>query len=202
MGDPRTRRRTRLVRRWTKDTMSQTWRMRAAQRRRAGRAEALTRTLGPTPAPVWCVVANMVAERSYGLGGVERRRGTKHFAPGAKVYCLKPLWDWYPYRKQQGSLMVIGRARHTHRYIAIVIRAVCLTNWRVRLVYSPHVIREMVRVNYEGSADLGYTPEDVVAKGWVWDGTPESKQLVEHIVQTMRERLPYLRGETHTDTTM
>jgi hypothetical protein len=110
MGDPRTRRRTRLVRRWTKDTMSQTWRMRAAQRRRAGRAEALTRTLGPTPAPVWCVVANMVAERSYGLGGVERRRRTKHFAPGAKVYCLKPLWDWYPYRKQQGSLMVIGRA--------------------------------------------------------------------------------------------
>jgi len=201
MDGPRMRRRARLVRRRTKDTMSQTWRIRAAQLQRIRRAEALMWALGHTPTPVWCAVANVVAERPYGIDGAERRRGTKHFAPGAKVYCLKPLWDWYPYRKQQGHLMVIGRARHTHRYIAIVIRAVWLTNWRVQLVYSPHVIREMVRINYEMGADLGYTYEDVLAKGWVWDGTPESKQLAEHIVQTMRERLLYLRGEMHTDTT-
>ncbi|MGC9666090.1 hypothetical protein ACNTMW_05970 [Planosporangium sp. 12N6] len=33
--------------------------------------------------PVWCIVANVVDERSYGPGGAERRRGLKLFWPGA-----------------------------------------------------------------------------------------------------------------------
>jgi len=36
--------------------------------------------------PIWCPVAHMVAERPYGPGGGETKRGSRHFAPGAKLY--------------------------------------------------------------------------------------------------------------------
>jgi hypothetical protein len=42
--------------------------------------------------PVWCPVANVVRERTYGPGGKEIRRGSKHFAPGAKLYCYPSQW--------------------------------------------------------------------------------------------------------------
>jgi len=42
--------------------------------------------------------------------------------------------------------MVIGHIRKTHRLIAVVLRSAWLTNWRVRMVYSPYVMRVMVRV--------------------------------------------------------
>ena len=40
-------------------------------------------------APVWCPVATMRAERPYGPGGQETKRGSRHFAPGAKLYCTR-----------------------------------------------------------------------------------------------------------------
>jgi hypothetical protein len=43
---------------------------------------------------VWCIVANIVHERPYGPGGQEVRRGTKHFAPGAKVVILDFSGAW------------------------------------------------------------------------------------------------------------
>jgi hypothetical protein len=39
----------------------------------------------PTVTPVWCPLANVVAERRSGPGGAEVRQGTRHFTPGAKV---------------------------------------------------------------------------------------------------------------------
>jgi hypothetical protein len=46
--------------------------------------------------PIWAPVANIVEERSYGPGGAEARRGTKHFQPGAKVYVNMRLGHFKP----------------------------------------------------------------------------------------------------------
>ena len=84
------------------------------------------------------------------------RRGTKHFSPGAKVYCFHALWgDGYEH------VQVVGRHRGSHRYFKMIVSSRYLINWRVELVYSPHVIRE-----FEGH----------------WDGSEKSKELAEKIV--------------------
>ena len=127
--------------------------------RRESREEAPP---GRQPGPVWCVVANVVAERPYGEGGKETRRGTKHFAPGARLYCLPPLWgDGYE------KINVVGRHRGSHRYVTMVVRSRWLTNWRAALVHSPHVV----------AALAGH-----------WDGSERSKERAEALVETMSKR--------------
>ncbi|WP_257388913.1 hypothetical protein [Tahibacter caeni] len=114
------------------------------RRRFAGRAaRRSTDALGvPPPAaetPVWCVAANIVHERAYGPGGAEKRRGTRQFAPGAKVYVFSYFWG------MGGDMVtVVGRQRKTKRYITLSMRADHLANWRAELVYSPHVIRQIL----------------------------------------------------------
>jgi hypothetical protein len=108
--------------------------------------EAQTVTPGPLRSdntlrligPIWCPVANIVEERSYGPGGVEKRRGTSHFQPGAKVYVRVRVGSG-----DKTSFEVIGRRRASHRYLTMVVRASWLTRWRVELVYSPHVIEQI-----------------------------------------------------------
>lgn len=108
------------------------------------------------PDPVWCVVANVREETPVGEGDREKQRGSKHFEPGAKVYCFRPLWgDGYE------NVKVVGRHRGSHRYVTMVIDSKYLINWRAELVYSPHVIGEM--------------------KGY-WDGTRKSRKRAESLV--------------------
>ena len=106
--------------------------------------------------PIWCIVANVVAERSYGPGGIETRRGTTHFAAGAKVYFRPGDWS-----DGTDKPVVIRRHRNSHRYVTMVISSEWLTNWRVELIYSPHVIKELA----------GY-----------WDGSRDSKARAEKIM--------------------
>src|SRR5690349_20283274 len=87
---------------------------------------------------IWCVVGNIVNERASGIGGLEIRPGTKHFPPGAKVYCCPPLWD-----DGYENILVIGRHRGSHRYATMVIKSDWVENWRIQLVYSPHIINEL-----------------------------------------------------------
>ena len=83
------------------------------------------------------LVGNVIDERPYGEGGKETRRGTKHFAPGAKVYCLPAV-----YTKHGGDpLFAIGRHRKSGRFISLMIRREWVTNLRARLVYHPDVRR-------------------------------------------------------------
>lgn len=100
--------------------------------------------------PAWCVVANVVMERPYGPGGLEKRRGTKHFAPGAKVYVYVFFWG------VGGEIVtVMGRHRKSHRFIQLSMPAKHLANWRAELVYSPAVAK-VIRENAEfGSLDAG-----------------------------------------------
>jgi hypothetical protein len=118
-----------------------------------------------TVGPVWCAVGTIVSSRPYGPGGQEHRGGTKHFAPGAKVYYtgihlvgVDPL-----------SIEVVGRHRASHRFVKMVIRAEWVTRWRVELVYSPHLIREL----------------------WpTWDGTQEAKARATEAIAIVKVYCP------------
>jgi hypothetical protein len=106
--------------------------------------------------PIWCPVANMVRERPYGPGRSEIKHGSKHFAPGAKLYPFSVM-GWFSHVQ----VRVVGRHRGSHKYVTMIVRAAWLTDWRVDLVYSPHVISQI----------------------WpAWDGTQESKARAEEFV--------------------
>jgi len=127
-----------------------------------------------------------VAERRAGHGVVAIRRGTKHFAPGAKVYCLPPLWDAYHKCRGVDHIVVVGRHRRSHRYIALVMPTEWLTNWRVQLVYSPAVKRRMVHAVWERRAWLGPTVANLRAGKLIWDGSADSKARAEQRAAWMR----------------
>lgn len=137
-------------------------------------------------APAWCLVANVVAERRTGPGGGTVRRGTKHFAPSAKVYCLPPLWDSYHKVRGVDHILVVGRHRRSHRYMALVMPTEWLTNWRVQLVYSPTVIQCMVHAVRERRIWLDPTDDDLCAMKVMWDGSADSKARAEHLAAWMR----------------
>lgn len=100
--------------------------------------------------PAWCVAANVVMERAYGPGGAETRRGTRHFAPGAKVFVYAFFWGM-----AGESVTVMGRHRKSHRFIQLSMSAKHLANWRAELVYSPTVAK-VIRENAEfGSLQAG-----------------------------------------------
>jgi hypothetical protein len=61
-----------------------------------------------------------------------------------------------------------------HSYITIVIRTEWLAQWRVQLVYSPHVIREIMR----GTRHLRWEAR--------WNGTAAAKDRAERLVAWMR----------------
>src|SRR5262245_38326795 len=105
--------------------------------------------------PVWCMVGNIVEDRPYGPGGLERRSGTKHFRAGAKVYCFPPLWG-DGYRK----IKVIGHHRKSNKLVTMVIDSKWIVNRRAELVYSPAIIRR-----FEGR----------------WDGADRSRSLAERL---------------------
>src|SRR5262245_52618161 len=112
-----------------------------------GRSESYSE---PGSGPAWCTVANVVIERGHGPGGLERRSGTKHFKPGAKVYVFFFYWGVGGER-----VTVLGHHRKSGRLIQIVMPAKHLANWRAELVYSP-TISKVIRENPEfGRLDAG-----------------------------------------------
>jgi len=121
--------------------------------------------------PAWCVAANIILERSCGPGGVEKRRGTKHFAPGAKVYVYDVFWGM-----GGQTVSVIGRHRRSKRFIQLHMASKNLANWRTELVYSPTVAK-LIRKGYEfGSLDAGsdrarIRAEEIV-EGFIRKGAP------------------------------
>jgi hypothetical protein len=108
----------------------------------------------------------MGAERLFGYrDATETRAGTRHFAPGARLY----LRHGFNYTTRRGSedydIEVVGRHRATRRFVRLVVRASWLENWRVDLVYSPTVIQLL----------LPY-----------WDGTAESKVEAAYRVASLK----------------
>jgi hypothetical protein len=94
------------------------------------------------PSPIWSLVANVVDTRRYGPGGAEIRRGLRIFPGGAKVYLAGRFHC-------ADALPVVGLSRRPHRLVNAVVDARFLTNWRLRTVYSPAVLRALA------AADVG-----------------------------------------------
>jgi hypothetical protein len=88
----------------------------------------------------WCVVANVAQETAQGPGGLEIRAGTKHFAAGAKLWVLPPQWG-----DGGDKLFVVGRHRGSRGLIRLVVQRRHLTAFRVRMIYSPAVLRSILR---------------------------------------------------------
>ncbi|NJC74164.1 hypothetical protein HC031_31285 [Planosporangium thailandense] len=108
--------------------------------------------------PVWSIVANVVDERPYGPGGAERRRGLKLFRPGAKVYVVDGF-DGMGYE----TVTVVGQVRKSSRFSTVHVPAKHLTNWRVRLVYSPAALRQIAEIRWGGRG--GFWLRDVADTG-------------------------------------
>src|SRR5688500_15445031 len=89
----------------------------------------------------WCLVGNVVDEHEFGETK-EVRRGSKHFTPGTKVYCLPPQWDGHE------KTVVVGLARGSRRWITVVMPTFLITGWRAKVVYKPAVLRRL-RAGYK-----------------------------------------------------
>lgn len=86
---------------------------------------------------IWGLVGNIVEKHPFGENK-EIRYGTKHFLPNAKVYILPSIWD-DGYEK----LRVIGRHRKTNKYVCMIIKTKYITNFRLKKIYSPYIIKAM-----------------------------------------------------------
>lgn len=85
---------------------------------------------------IYCLVGNVIKNN---LATEENLRGTKHFSPGTKIYCYPPRWgDGYE------KIKVIGLHRKSKKMITIIIASKTITNWRLKAVYNPYIIKEML----------------------------------------------------------
>jgi hypothetical protein len=76
----------------------------------------------------FCVMANILEETAHGEGGLELRRGVRHFPPGAKVWVLPPQWG------DGGDQLVIAahhRGTHGRGFARMVLARRHLTGFRV-----------------------------------------------------------------------
>ena len=85
--------------------------------------------------PVWCVIANVVQERSFGPQGADTRSGTRAFRAGAKVHIVGA------HHGTCETVVAIGRYRGSNRYSKVVTNVRHLENFRHGLAYSPAVRR-------------------------------------------------------------
>lgn len=121
---------------------------------------------------VWCAVANGIAERPYGPGGLLRRSGTKHFRPGAKVHVRGVYWGM-----GGESLEVVAHHRGSGRLVAMVIRSEWLTNWRVKRIFEPGVVARL-------RAAPGTTGTTRHGEAFCrWDDSDDSYRRAEEIVK-------------------
>lgn len=131
--------------------------------------------------PVWAIVANVAEERGYGPGGAETRRGLRKLRPNAKVYVIGGF-DGLDFAT------VVGRARGDNRYLTIHVPTRHLRKFRVQLVYSPHVIRQ---IRYaEQRVWFDYHDKDRGFQG----GTEACRQNLERIVDALWWRLDVIRA--------
>ena len=117
---------------------------------RAHSGEHVVDPLGPAggeqegQALAHCIVAKVAQETNQGEGGLEVRSGIRHFSAGAKVWVLPPQWS----RARHGGekVLVVGRHRGSSgRYVRYVVPRRHLTDFRVRMVYSPALMRALLR---------------------------------------------------------
>lgn len=86
---------------------------------------------------IWCIIANVV-DLHY-LGEEKQiRKGTKHFRPESKVYCI-PGFGGLGHER----IKVLGKPRNQNRLINVVIQFSLLKNYRLAKTYSPNIIEKL-----------------------------------------------------------
>ena len=122
-----------------------------------------------TPPATWCLVANVLIDRP-GVGGSETRHGTKHFAPGAKVYVVGAFWGM-----GAEAVVVVGHHRKSKRYIRLTMKSAHLTNWRVALVRSPSVLAQISSRPTDGASPMTGAREslDAIAVSFAAHSAPQ-----------------------------
>lgn len=100
----------------------------------------------------WALVGNIVHEHEFGDNCI-LRLGTKHFAPGAKVYCGKAFnGDGYE------NIVVIGKQRKSSKYIELIMSRFLIENFRLQKIYKPVILNKMAYP--EGHSFWENTDED------------------------------------------
>jgi hypothetical protein len=116
--------------------------------------------------PAYCVVANVADETAQGEGGLEIRAGLKHLSARAKVWLLPPQWG-----DGGEKVVVVGRHRGAAGpYIRIVIARRHLTDFRVRAIYSPALLRALTKPwkGYQSGPHLWQTREEAESAANWW----------------------------------
>lgn len=85
----------------------------------------------------WALVGNIIGEHEFGDNRVIKH-GTKHFSPGAKVYCGKSFCgDGYE------NIVVIAKQRNSLKYIELIMSRFFIENFRLQKVYKPLILNKM-----------------------------------------------------------
>ncbi|MEU0836617.1 hypothetical protein [Streptomyces sp. NPDC005969] len=108
----------------------------------------------PQQEPVWLVAANVVAWRRCGVGGQELRPGTKCFKGGAKVYVAHVYWG-----PGGDRVTVVGRERHTSRWIVIDTATRHRHGFRPKLVHTPRVLERLRALGHERGLGADYAAD-------------------------------------------
>ena len=81
-----------------------------------------------------CVVGNVI-DKNYWGEKKQLRSGTKHFRPGAKLYCVFVFGGG-----GHEFVRVLGKPRKSFRMIDIVFPTNYIKNFRLAKVYEPRII--------------------------------------------------------------
>ena len=126
-----------------------------------------------TPNWIWCLTARVVDENVVGETK-KPVRGTRHFAPGTKVYLEAPHWD--------GRVAAIGVPRYANKRIRVVMSLDRLEGFALERVFDPEVIAALQHpyqtwpYTSMARSELGGTP---------WDESDESRELIGRLVEKL-----------------
>jgi hypothetical protein len=81
-----------------------------------------------------CIIGNIVDKHFYGEQK-EIRRGTKHFRPNAKVYCLPEFGGM-----GHETIVVVGVPRKTKKFIKVAIPTKRIKDFKIKAVYKPKIV--------------------------------------------------------------
>ena len=116
------------------------------------------------------MVGNIVDKHEYGENH-EIRYGARKFRGGTRVVLGPQRWgDGYE------QVNVIGLSRYSRKYKKSVIRRNLITNYRVKKIYSPTILRIMEETEDNDSHCL-----------W-WDNTEESYQEIVKLSNSLNSK--------------
>lgn len=110
----------------------------------------------------WCLVGNAAETHEYGEDHIIKI-GTKQFMPGAKLYLAPIQWgDGYE------KVVVIGKPRHKHGMIEIIMPREYITNYRLQKVFQPAVLERMEKSKYSWWSDTDAARDEILdILGWL-----------------------------------